>query len=274
MPTPFTRFDMTAKVAIAAGRNVVVHRGMMPRNGAARLRVATLPARSSTVLGAMARTAKGRDPAGQRRKSAPLRWNDPILGQEEQFARRRQALLLEAGRAFNKRGFHETSLDDVARALNVTKPALYYYFKDKHEILYECHRTAMDLCDRVREAADRDGGTGAERLRRHLIGYVEGLTDALGACHVLTEHNALRLEDRARIQKRRRAFDTWLRGLVLQGIADGSIAPCEPKLAVFFFMGAVNAIQRWFETGGAFSGRQVAEAYADLLFRGLAPRPG
>jgi len=218
-----------------------------------------------------ARAAASRKPARRATKPAH-RWNDASLGQEEQFARRRQALLLEAGRAFNRRGFHETSLDDVASALNVTKPALYYYFKDKYEILYECHRTAMDLGDRARAEAERAGGTAAEVLRRHLTLYIEGLTDELGACHVLAEHNALRPADRERIQKRRRGFDTWLRGLVAAGIADGSIAPCDSKMTVFFFMGAVNAIQRWYEAGGERSGAEVAHAYLDVLFLGLAPR--
>ncbi len=76
-------------------------------------------------------------------------WNDTVQTRDQQFNLKRTALLKEAARAFSSQGYHATSLDDVAKTLGVTKPALYYYIKNKQEILFECHMLSQDLGDRA-----------------------------------------------------------------------------------------------------------------------------
>ncbi len=61
---------------------------------------------------------------------------------------KREAVLSTAVRLFNSKGFHATSLDDVALALNVTKPTIYHYFANKDEVLFECVRRGLELLPR------------------------------------------------------------------------------------------------------------------------------
>src|SRR5882724_13115388 len=70
-------------------------------------------------------------------------WRRGIPAEEESYEVKRRMALETAARAFNERGFYKTSLDDIAAELNVTKAALYYYFRSKDEILYECHSAAI-----------------------------------------------------------------------------------------------------------------------------------
>src|ERR1700749_2472714 len=74
-------------------------------------------------------------PARPRRADA---WKDAGQSRDDQFAAKRAALIRKAARAFSARGFYNTSLDDIAEELGVTKPALYYYVKNKEEILFAC----------------------------------------------------------------------------------------------------------------------------------------
>jgi AcrR family transcriptional regulator len=149
--------------------------------------------------------------------------------------------------------------------LGVTKPALYYYVKNKQEILFECHMLSQDLGDRALERALKDGRTSREVVV--LLGrtYIELLTSEIGACAVLAEFNALDPANREIIAARRDAFEKKFRKLLEQGIADGSIRPIDPKLTVFFFMGSVNWMTRWFDPDGPNSGAEIAQAFADLL---------
>ncbi|MAA75484.1 MAG: TetR family transcriptional regulator [Salinisphaeraceae bacterium] len=206
------------------------------------------------------------------RSASPSRpkWGDAVQGPDERHALKRRALLQEAGRAFSRGGFANTSLDDVAAMLGVSKPALYYYFKSKHEILYECHKTALDLGDQARDEAEVSGGNGLQRLHAFILRYVELLTGELGVCAVLTEHYALRKPDRERIQARRRGFDQYLQTLIRDGMADGSIAECNPRLAVTLIMGAVNSIHAWYMPEGDLSGREIAEELMLYVSDGLA----
>ena len=93
---------------------------------------------------------KNAEPARRRRRAPrPQAWNAGIVDRADEARRKRRAVIAEAARAFGHRGFHNVSLDEVAVALNVSKPTLYNYVKSKHELLYECYNLALDFGDEV-----------------------------------------------------------------------------------------------------------------------------
>jgi AcrR family transcriptional regulator len=92
--------------------------------------------------------------------------------------RRREAILHAALRAFRDRGYHATTLEDIARRLDVRKTALYYYFPDKESILYECHRQSLTELERILAEA-RALATPGERLRHVIREHVRVMTDTL-----------------------------------------------------------------------------------------------
>src|SRR3569833_2634824 len=51
---------------------------------------------------------------------------------------KREAVIRAAAHAFNRKGYHNTSLDDIAAALDVTKPTVYFYVTSKEQLLFEC----------------------------------------------------------------------------------------------------------------------------------------
>jgi len=205
------------------------------------------------------------------------RWKNSLQTNQDIQRLKREAVLKEAGRAFAKRGYHNTSLDEVAKALQVSKGTLYNYVKDKQEILYECHKLALDIGDRAFEFEREQGMNGAEILRHTMTRYITLLTEELGACSVLTEVDALHRADRTQVVKRRDAFERSFIAIIELGIKDGSIRPVDPKLAVFTFMGAFNWLPRWYSPEGRLTGEQIGEQMADLLMSGLhaeaGPRP-
>jgi len=198
------------------------------------------------------------------------RWNNSLQTSDEIQKLKRDAVLREAGRAFSARGYHNTSLDDVAKTLGISKGTLYNYVRDKQEILYAFHQLAYELSDRAFAFGRVQGGTGAEQLRHILAHYIELLTGELGACGALIEVDALRSEDRAEAARRRDAFVDAFVALIDAGIGDGSIRAVDPKLAVFTFMGAINWLPRWYDPDGRLPGKAVAEQMTDLLMSGLA----
>ncbi|MEO8937295.1 MAG: TetR/AcrR family transcriptional regulator [Burkholderiaceae bacterium] len=192
------------------------------------------------------------------------RWSGVALDGDDTREIKLRTLIRAAGKAFGTKGFHNTTLDDVAAAVHVTKPALYRYVKNKHQLLYECHRISIGMAERAFEESDAAGGRPVEILHRFVLAYVVELTSELGTCVMLTEYYSMLPADNRRIQQRRRALDTALRSLVQRCVADGDAAPCDPKLAVFYFMGAINNISRWFTETGASSGFEVALRFADF----------
>ena len=58
---------------------------------------------------------------------------------------KREAVLQTAAQLFLEKSYARTSLNDVAERLNITKPALYHYFRNKEEILLECYRVGTGM---------------------------------------------------------------------------------------------------------------------------------
>ena len=209
--------------------------------------------------------------AGRRETTLPARprkadaWKDAGQSRDDQFAAKRAALIRKAARAFSARGFYNTSLDDIAAELGVTKPALYYYVKNKEEILYACHLISNELGIQAMTFAERLPGSGLDRVVALARRYVELLTGEFGASAVLMEFDALQPEKKKTIVAGRSRFDRRFRALIAKGVEDGSIRKVDPKLTVFFFMGSVNWMTRWFRPDGAFSGQEIADRFADYL---------
>lgn len=211
-----------------------------------------------------ARTAAGESPADvQGHRTA---WANVLPSQDERFRLKRNAVLLEAARAFNAKGFQRTSLDDVAAALGVTKAALYYYFRNKQEILFECHMMAYDLSEQALAYGRAHGRDGLERASLAARRSVELYTCEMGRFAVLFEHEALEPKQRETVLARRAALEREIRGLIEEGIADGSIRPVDSKLAALFLMGAINwMLTRWYRSDGPSSAAEVAATFEDLF---------
>ena len=196
------------------------------------------------------------------------RWKNHLQTNESLQRLKREAVLKEARRAFGKRGYHNTSLDEIASALHVSKGTLYNYVRDKQELLYECHSLALDIGEQAIEHSEKEGLTGAEMLRHILMHNIVSLTQEFSAFAVLTEVDALRPEDRIEIVKRRDGIEKRMVKLINSGIKDGSLRPLDPKIMVMTYMGVINWLPRWYSAEGRLTGHDIAQQITDLLMAG------
>jgi len=186
---------------------------------------------------------------------------------------KRDAVVRAATKAFNDRGYHNTSLDDIAAALGVTKPTVYYYVANKEQLLFECFRAGLQ---RIREAfreAERSDRPARERLSRVVRGYAQAIASEYGWCMVRAHEHDLGPAMGAQINALKSEIDQGIRRLLREGVADGSIGPCDPKIAAFAMAGALNWIAHWYREDQPMSAEEVAEAFATFLENGLLPRP-
>jgi AcrR family transcriptional regulator len=185
---------------------------------------------------------------------------------------KREAVLRTAVGLFNEKGFHATSIDDVAEALKVTKPTIYHYFSNKDEILFECVRRGVESIRDAGVEVEARGGTGMERLKAHMRNYAIVMTNDFGMCVTRTADHELSKESRKRFRALKRETDITIRRVVEEGMRDGSIAPGDPRLVTFTLTGALNWIARWYDSKGAMSREEIADGCVATLVDGLAPR--
>ncbi len=184
-------------------------------------------------------------------------------------ALKRDAVLRVAVRMFNERGFHATSLDDVAERLHITKPTLYYYVKNKDEILFECVNIGLRMLQDAIAQEHVRGGSAFDKLVAAMRRYVEIVTDDFGMCVIRVGEDPLPAESRRELRRVKAALDGEFRSLIRQGIAEGSIAPCDPKIAAFTLAGALSWIGRWYSADGPLSPDEIARQSIALLAGGL-----
>ncbi|HBH03967.1 MAG TPA: TetR family transcriptional regulator [Candidatus Rokubacteria bacterium] len=192
----------------------------------------------------------------------------------EQRARPRQGLsreriLAEAARIFNRLGYHGATLDDVARALGVTKAALYYHVANKEELLFQCCKVAIAIGLEGIRRAQAETAAPDEQLRRALAAYIEGMTDQLRGSVVILEEGTLSPEHYREVKAERDEYERELRGIIARGVAQEVFVPCDLRLVGFALLGAMNWIPKWYSPAGSRSGREVAEVFAAYLVRGL-----
>jgi len=186
---------------------------------------------------------------------------------------KREAVIRTAAQAFNERGYHHTSLDDIAAALGVTKPTVYYYVANKEQLLFECFLAGLTPIREALRAADRRAGTGRDRLAHVIRGYAAAIASEYGWCMVRAHDQDLGPAMRRQINLLKSEIDQGIRQLLRDGIDDGSIGPCDPKLTAFAMAGALNWIAHWYRADQAMSPVEVADAFVAFFERGLQPRP-
>jgi AcrR family transcriptional regulator len=185
---------------------------------------------------------------------------------------KREAVIRAAAQAFNARGYHNTSLDDIAAALGVTKPTVYYYVNNKEQLLFECFRHGLQRIQDAFRAVEDRRLPGRERLREVVIRYAEAIASEFGWCMVRAHDQDLSPEMAGQIRALKSDIDQGLRRLIREGIADGSIGPCDPKATAFALAGALNWIAHWYRPGQGMDPSQVGESFMTVFERGLMPR--
>jgi AcrR family transcriptional regulator len=185
---------------------------------------------------------------------------------------KRDAVLRTALQLFLEQGYHRTALSEIAMRLNITKPALYNYFRSKEEILVECFRQGQNLYEANVSAVVRSDGDGLSKLRSLIRAYVLVIASEFG--HSVTRLDDRELSDEARavVRGAKRRIDSAFRAQIAAGIADGSIEDCDPKLTTFVITGALNGIGAWYRPDGALPVETIADEFVVRLTEGLAAR--
>ena len=185
-------------------------------------------------------------------------------------ARRRTEILHAALETVRDRGYHATTLDDIAERLGVRKTALYHYFPDKDAILYACHKESLAELDRLIEESTSCCASNRERLSYLIREHVRVMTEKLEGSPLAFEVSALSPDRRAEVIAGRDHYEKVLRELVAKGVEDGEFRDVDPKIAVFAILGSINWIARWYSPHGGAEGPALGDQFADLLIRGLA----
>jgi AcrR family transcriptional regulator len=207
-------------------------------------------------------TSASRPPAsGRRRRGRPRN--------AASNASTRIDILKSAAAAFRRLGYHGATVEEIADALHMKKGNLYYYFRNKEEILFACHQYSLDRLHELLDDVERSGRSPEEKLRRLIVAFVHTILDELHGTALFLDLEALSAAHLKAVIVRRDRFDRGIRKVLEEGIEAGAFAKGDAKLRTFAILGAVNWIPRWFDPRGPASSQEIADRFADYLIAGL-----
>ena len=176
-----------------------------------------------------------------------------------------------AARVFCEHGFGQSSMSDVAAAVDMTKAGIYHHIASKDELLFGIMSYGMDIfeervLDRVENISDP-----LERLRATIRGHLLLVTRdrTKEVTVVLNEAHALHGDYRTRINRRKRRYVRFLNETFRELQRKRLIREIEPRVATFALLGMINWTYHWYTANGRLRDTEVAEAYIDLFLGGL-----
>ncbi|HXY76817.1 MAG TPA: TetR/AcrR family transcriptional regulator [Steroidobacteraceae bacterium] len=187
-------------------------------------------------------------------------------------ALKRDAVIRAAAREFNRKGYHNTSLDDIAARLEVTKPTVYYYVTSKEQLLFQCFLAGVEQIRTAFRDVRQLEMPARERLKAVLRHYGEAMASEFGWCMVRAEDQDLSPAMSRHIKALKSEVDQGIRRLIREGVQDGSIEPCDPKMTAFALAGALNWIAHWYREDQSLTGAEIAAAFVGVFEDGLRPR--
>jgi AcrR family transcriptional regulator len=215
-------------------------------------------------------TGKPGETAPKAARASPWKRSDERVREREL---KREAVLRMAAQVFNEKGFHAASLDEVADRLHISRPTLYYYFRNKDEILFECMRLALERLRTAVAESERAGGSAIDKLGACLRAYALTVTEDFGRCLIRVGEEPLGPADRSRLRALKSEIDREFRRLVEQGVDEGTFCAPDPRLAAFALAGALSWIARWYRADGPLSAEDIADRCVAMLMYGLLARP-
>ncbi len=187
---------------------------------------------------------------------------------------RKTQIFEAAARVFATKGYGRSSLQEVAEALGVTKPALYYYYRSKDELLFEITSFVMDrvMADLTEVAASPV--SPLEKLRALIGRYVRFFAAHPHELTIMsTEVASLGPDRREVILGRQREYLGILRGIVRDLLAEHPGTALDETSVAFALLGGMNWIFTWYDPAGRVNPEKLADDFTHLFSFGLQGPP-
>jgi AcrR family transcriptional regulator len=188
---------------------------------------------------------------------------------QQKVLEKKREILDAASRVFRRRGLQSTGMRDIAAELEMAVGNLYYYFKDKEELLAFVQENTLEGLLALAAQVRKSRFPADTRLRLLIEGHVVLLNEEIPGSLAHLEVEALREPWRRKIQDQRDEYERTFREILEEGMAAGVFRQTDPKVSALAILGAVNWTVKWFRPDGAKTAREIGRECAELLVRGV-----
>ena len=194
------------------------------------------------------------------------------LTKDEKRKQKLHVILSNAAKEFIERGYYKTSLDDIARMQNVTKPTLYYYIKNKEDILVKCEQITCGKINSLLDIVMARDISSLDMIQEFINEYIKIITDDVARCHVRHRGQMENKELAAKSIKNHKDIEFRVREIIRRGINDGSIRDCNSTILAILLFDSLNGLTSWYHSDGQVTLDELAEEIIALVTKGVSGR--
>jgi AcrR family transcriptional regulator len=174
-------------------------------------------------------------------------------------------------RLFREKGYHATSMQDIASAVGLYKGSLYHYIGSKEDLLAQVFERALGaLLSEVEHIAADTASAPSVQLRRVVEAHVGAVASNLDALTVyLHEWRALAGDSLSTVRAQRERYAAVVEDIVARGVRSGDFQVPDVRLATLALLGMCNWLCQWYSPAGRLGAPEIGARFADLVLDGL-----
>lgn len=188
---------------------------------------------------------------------------------------RKEEVVAAAVTLFSRKGYHGTTVRDIALESGMLSGSLYAHIDSKEDLLYEIVLGAADWFMAVMASVLKTPAPASTKLREAMKGHLRVMAESREAAAIfMHEWKALSPERRAVVAEKRRAYEGAFAEIIAQGVVAGEFRAVDAKFARLLVLSAVNWLYQWYDPSGPLGPDAVADRFADLIVHGLVKGKG
>lgn len=186
---------------------------------------------------------------------------------------RRRQILQAAQTLFREKGYHGTTIRDIADMSGVLSGSLYAHIRTKEDLLFEITNEVADHFVANLQVIIESNVSPTVKFHRALVSHIRVVADHLDAATVFShEWRALTDERRMVIQEKRDLYEQLWAKILDEGVQSGDFQEEDIRFSRVLTLSVANWLYQWYRPEGALSPEEVADRLADVILRGLAKK--
>lgn len=186
----------------------------------------------------------------------------------QKMAKKKQEILRSAADVLVEKGYQGTTMEEIAAKLLMTKGSMYYYFKNKDDLLYQCHLMIMEICLEGIEKVVTSDRNPIEKLKNAIKEHILLATSEKAMLMALAKPNHNFSEEQLQeVLELRKSYSHYFDRIIHEGIDQQVFDHVDVKMVRLIILGALNWIQEWYDQNGPQSAEEISEAYAAYLLK-------
>lgn len=183
---------------------------------------------------------------------------------------RRDQILEAAEMLFSERGYHATTIRDIADAAGMQSGSLYAHISSKEDLLFEIMNAGADRFLAALEPIARLDIPAADRLRLGLTAHITTVAEHIGASRIfLHEWRSMSPDRRVAIQVKRDRYEELWAEIIAAGVARGEFRPVDDRFVRLLVLSAGNWLYTWYRPDGPLGPAEIARRFVDVILTGL-----